>query len=145
MKKLILSLMILLAGAMAARAQYAPGRGMTRSSEAAALNAQYSDLLSYENHLLKNRKTALILSLSGTGVAAVSAIAGTAAGAVNASSTDVIEMPTGAAVGVLVGELAAVTGGVMLLVNEFKLINCQRKINDHVIMRCSPTGVAFQF
>ena len=142
MKKLILSLLILLAGTMAARAQYAPGHGMSRSSEAAAFNAQYSDLLIYENHLLKNRKTALILSLSGTGVAVVSASVGTVIGASDGYAGD---MPTGAAIGVLVGELAALTGGVMYVVNEFKLINCQRKINDHMILRYSPTGVALQF
>lgn len=147
MKKVLLALVALVASAVLSNAQIAPGRGMNRSAEVTALNTQYADLLSYQNHLLKNRKTAMIVTLSGLGVCVTSGVLGASVAQYEYSSGKVVSVdyPVAAAVGVIVGECALLTGGIWMIVNEFKMVNSQRKINDHLILRYGPNGVALQF
>ena len=150
MKKVFLALTALVASTLAANAQIAPGREYKEvlPPEVLAQNTQYMDMLAYQNHLLKNRKTALIVSLAGVGTVTVSTILGFA-GAVysynnHTGGTD-IEFPAFATVGQLAGSAAATTGAVWYLVNEFKMINAQKKINDHLILRYSPDGIKLMF
>ena len=56
-----------------------------------------------------------------------------------------VDVPVAATVGIVAGELAFLTGGIWMIVNEFKMVNSQRKINDHLILRYGPNGVALQF
>ena len=55
-----------------------------------------------------------------------------------------VDVPVAATVGIVAGELAFLTGGIWMIVNEFKMVNSQRKINDHLILRYGPNGVALQ-
>ena len=148
MKKVLLALVALVASAVLSNAQIAPGRGMNRSAEVTALNTQYADLLSYQNHLLKNRKTAMIVTLSGLGVCVTSGVLGVAGVTFQYNSrgdVEMVDVPVAATVGIVAGELAFLTGGIWMIVNEFKMVNSQRKINDHLILRYGPNGVALQF
>ena len=150
MKKVLFALAVLMASALVANAQIAPGREFKEvlPPEVLAQNTQYVDLLAYQNHLLKNRKTALIVSLSGIGTVTVSTIIGFA-GALysynsNTGGVD-IQFPVYATAGQLAGSVAATTGAVWYLVNEFKMINAQKKINNHLILRYGPDGVKLMF
>ncbi len=98
----------------------------------AVWNSKHVDLLDFENKLLDRRKTALILSIAGAGVSSIGASLGIGESEVGATLT-------------IVGGLATLTGGVWFLVNEFKLINCQKKINSHLTLRYTPTSIALTF
>ena len=150
MKKVLFALAILIASTLAAHAQIAPVRESREAlpPEVLAQNTQYMDLLAYQNHLLKNRKTALIVSLAGAGTVTVSTILGfvgaTYSYNTNTGGTD-IEFPAFATVGQLAGSVAATTGAVWYLVNEFKMIDAQKRINNHLILRYGPDGVKLMF
>jgi len=50
--------------------------------------------------------------------------------------------------GAVIGSIGLVTtvgAGVWLIVNEFQLISTRRKINEKMVLRVTPTGVALQF
>ena len=50
--------------------------------------------------------------------------------------------------GAVLGSIGLVTtagAGVWLIVNEFQLISTRRKINEKMVLRVTPTGVALQF
>lgn len=99
---------------------------------------RYSLLLDNQNKLLQNRKIATIVGLAGGFVGGIGSTM------ISVSATEGEASPAGTAM-VLVGGTAAAVGGVWLLVNEFKLINNQRQINDHLKLRLTPGGVALEF
>ena len=145
MKKIFVAILFLLASSLLAKAQIAPGRspGSVLPPEVLAQNTQYVDLLSYQNHLLKNRKTALIVSLAGAGVGVIGSMV-TVASIDASGGTYTIDSPVGSAL-MGIGSIAVTTGGIWLLINEFKLIDSQKRINEHLILRYGPDGVRLQF
>lgn len=44
-----------------------------------------------------------------------------------------------------IGLVTTVGAGAWLIVNEFQLISTRRKINEKMVLRVTPTGVALQF
>ena len=90
----------------------------------------------------------MIVSLSGLGVFVTSGIIGVSSANYRYDSygnVETVELPVVAAAGMAAGEIALLTGGIWMIVNEFKMVNSQRKINDHLILRYGPNGVALQF
>ena len=101
-------------------------------------NTQHAMLLDTQNRLLDGVKTATIISLAG------GFVGGIGSSMVTLSAAEGNTSPAGTAL-VLVGGSAAAVGGVWLLINEFKLINNQKQINDHLKLRLNPGGVALEF
>ncbi len=112
----------------------AANNNLILSSEQRFLNWQYVDLLKRQNTLLSERTTAICLSLGGSFLVGVaSSLENTGA------SSDLVNVfgYTGAVMGLV--------GGVWMLVNEFQLIQSRKKINNHLILRYGPNGIALQF
>ena len=96
---------------------------------------EFSELLKRENSLLKQRSIATIITLSGGVVTTV----GMALRDERGNITN-----TGAVLG-SIGLVTTTGAGVWLIVNEFQLISTRRKINEKMILRVTPAGVALQF
>ena len=97
--------------------------------------------------MLQSRKIAKIVSLTGAGVAAIGS-ATTVFSALLNYDPEVggeIEVSPAGSILTSVGSIAMAVGGIWLLVNDFKLINSQKRINENLILRYGPTGVALQF
>ena len=108
----------------------------TGSDQAVAFEQfEFSELLKRENSLLKQRTIATIITLSGGVVTTV----GMALRDERGNITN-----TGAVLG-SIGLLSTTGAGVWLIVNEFQLISTRRKINEKMILRVTPAGVALQF
>lgn len=92
---------------------------------------RYTELLKVQNKCLSNRKTALIITTSGCGAAFVGSIIGadTEAGAIIFS----------------LGAVAVLTGGIWSVINEFKLIDNQKQLNEHLCLKFTPTSIAITF
>lgn len=89
------------------------------------------ELLDFQNKLLNRRKTALIISLCGAGITGIGAAIGPNSDAGAGIAT--------------VGSIAVLTGGIWYVVNEFKLINSQKRLNEHMRLKCTPTSIALEF
>lgn len=149
MKKVLLALFVLVASSVLASAQIAPGRAPLPENNQDILyqNGQYVELLAQQNKLLQSRKIAKIVSLTGAGVAAIGS-ATTVFSALLNYDPEVggeIEVSPAGSILTSVGSIAMAVGGIWLLVNDFKLINSQKRINENLILRYGPTGVALQF
>ena len=108
----------------------------TGSDQAVAFEQfEFSELLKRENSLLKQRSIATIITLSGGVVTTV----GMALRDERGNITN-----TGAVLG-SIGLVTTTGAGVWLIVNEFQLISTRRKINEKMILRVTPAGVALQF
>lgn len=101
-------------------------------------NTRYTMLLEDQNSLLKQRKTAIIMSLAG-GV-----VGGLGSAIVTTSAENGESSPVGTVMAIT-GGACTLAGGVWLLMNEFQLINSQKAINNHLRLRYSPTGIALEF
>ena len=101
-------------------------------------NTRYTMLLEDQNSLLKQRKTAIIMSLAG------SVVGGLGSAIVTTSAENGESSPVGTVMAIT-GGACTLAGGVWLLMNEFQLINSQKAINDHLRLRYSPTGVVLEF
>ena len=97
---------------------------------------RYTILLEDQNSLLQQRKAATILTLAGGLVGGL--------GAVMVQNTTGAVSP-GMTIMCVTGGVAAFSGSIWLLVNGFQMINNEKKINDHLILRCTPGGVALEF
>lgn len=98
------------------------------------------DLLSYKNTLLTQRKVALIITLSGSTVGVVGA------SMMFLGMTDPSDVMSEIGKGIMIGGgIVAAAGGIWCVINEFNLMNCERKINDALTLRFGPTGIAIQF
>ena len=108
----------------------------TGSDQAVAFEQfEFSELLKCENSLLKQRSIATIITLSGGVVTTV----GMALRDERGNITN-----TGAVLG-SIGLVTTTGAGVWLIVNEFQLISTRRKINEKMVLRVTPAGVALQF
>ena len=108
----------------------------TDSDQAVAFEQfEFSELLKRENSLLKQRSIATIITLSGSVVTSVGMVLRDERGNIT---------NTGAVLG-SIGLLSTTGAGVWLIVNEFQLISTRRKINEKMVLRVTPAGVALQF
>ena len=149
MRKCILSVLIILASSVLAKAQIASGQSLGPGVDVVSQDVQYIDRLSVQNHLLNNRKAAQIVSLSGVGISIVSGIL-CLEGCVyevnpRTGENQLTKIPVAPLVGIAVGEAITLTGAIWLVVNEFKMIDAQKKINEQLILRYSPTGIKLMF
>lgn len=137
MKKIYFVLIALFAG-LSLFAQTPEGRVPSISDNYSFSTAdyyQYYFLLDQQNHLLKNRKTALTLTLVGSAVTSLSTLTADSNG----------ELSKGGAIMALAGSITTLVGGVWLIVNEYQLISSQRRINDHLMLQVKPNGLALSF
>ena len=108
----------------------------TDSDQAVAFEQfAFSELLKRENTLLKQRTIATIITLSGGVVTTVGMVLRDGRGNITNA-------------GAVLGSIGLVTtagAGVWLIVNEFQLISTRRKINEKMVLRVTPAGVALQF
>ena len=149
MRNCILAILVFLASSVLAKAQIAPGRSLDRVFDVASQDVQYVERMNYQNHLMNNRKVAMIVSLSGVGISIVSGVL-CAEGSIyqvnpRTGENQLAKIPVAPLVGLAVGEAVALTGGIWFLVNEFKMIDTQKKINDHLILHYGPDGVKLMF
>ena len=141
MKRFVLILVTVIASTTLMDAQIQWGNGSRRDRNATELNqyqsGQYVEILNRQNRLLTNRKIATCISLGGSALYLIG---------MNVATMDAREKPSNTGYYLAgAGALAAAGGGIWLLVNEFCLINSQKKINNHLIVRYSPGGIALVF
>ena len=141
MKRFVLILVTFIASTTLMDAQVQWGNGSRRDRNATELNQYqsglYVEMLNRQNRLLTNRKIASCISLGGSALYLIG---------MNVATMDTREKPSNTGYYLAgAGALAAAGGGIWLLVNEFCLINSQKKINNHLIVRYSPGGIALVF
>ena len=141
MKRLVLILVTVIASTTLMDAQIQWGNGSRRDRNATELNQYqsglYVEMLNRQNRLLTNRKIASCISLGGSALYLIG---------MNVATMDTREKPSNTGYYLAgAGALAAAGGGIWLLVNEFCLINSQKRINNHLIVRYSPGGIALVF
>lgn len=142
MKRIVLILVTVIASTTLMDAQVQWGNGSRRDRNATELNQYqsglYVEMLNRQNRLLTNRKIATCISLGGSALYLIG---------MNIEAMDTqVDNPSNTGYYLAgAGALAAAGGGIWLLVNEFCLINSQKKINNHLIVRYSPGGIALVF
>ncbi len=141
MKRLVLILVTVIASTTLMDAQVQWGNGSRRDRNATELNQYqsglYVEMLNRQNRLLTNRKIASCISLGGSALYLIG---------MNVATMDTREKPSNTGYYLAgAGAVAAAGGGIWLLVNEFCLINSQKRINNHLIVRYSPGGIALVF
>ena len=141
MKRFVLILVTVIASTTLMDAQIQWGNGSRRDRNATELNQYqsglYVEMLNRQNRLLTNRKIASCISLGGSALYLIG---------MNVATMDTREKPSNTGYYLAgAGAVAAAGGGIWLLVNEFGLINSQKKINNHLIVRYSPGGIALVF
>lgn len=137
MKRFVLILVTVIASTTLMDAQVQWGNGSRRDRNATELSGQYVEMLNRQNRLLTNRKIASCISLGGSALYLIG---------MNVATMDTREKPSNTGYYLAgAGAVAAAGGGIWLLVNEFCLINSQKKINNHLIVRYSPGGIALVF
>ena len=137
MKKFLLIITGLFAACLMASAQIMPQYSQPAEAKTISVDDfEYISLLQAQNKLLKSRHTALTVTVVGTAVTEVGAL-------FLQDSEENVDRT--AATAVLLGSLTASVGLIWSVVNEFSLINNQRKINDKLILRAGAGGLALQF
>ena len=141
MKRFVLILVTVIASTTLMDAQVQWGNGSRRDRNATELNQYqcglYVEMLNRQNRLLTNRKIASCISLGGSALYLIG---------MNVATMDTREKPSNTGYYLAgAGAVAAAGGGIWLLVNEFCLINSQKRINNHLIVRYSPGGIALVF
>lgn len=106
-------------------------------------NAEYANLLNLQNAKLDSRRNALIVSLAGAGLTYIGGIVGVYTATESYDGTLQMGLPGMAMMGV--GIVSIGVGGIWLLVNEFNMIKTQKRINEHLMLKYGPTGVALTF
>jgi hypothetical protein len=141
MKRFVLILVTVITSTTLMDAQIQWGNGSRRDRNATELNQYqsglYVEMLNRQNRLLTNRKIASCISLGGSALYLIG---------MNVATMDTREKPSNTGYYLAgAGAVAAAGGGIWLLVNEFCLINSQKRINNHLIVRYSPGGIALVF
>ena len=132
MKRIILSFVVLLIS-VSALAQIKPSTPKVSNGTDSISALDYSQyaLLTQENKLLNNRKTALIVSSIGFGSVIL--------GETVLSNGDLTDVFVG------LGGIATLVGGIWLVVNDFKLINVRQQINKNLMLQINPNGLVLTF
>ena len=132
MKWIILSFVVLLIS-VSALAQIKPSTPQVSNGTDSISALDYSQyaLLTQENKLLNNRKTALIVSSIGFGSVIL--------GETVLSNGDLTDVFVG------LGGIATLVGGIWLVVNDFKLINVRQQINKNLMLQINPNGLVLTF
>ena len=132
MKRIILSFVVLLIS-VSALAQIKPSTPQVSNGTDSISALDYSQyaLLTQENKLLNNRKTALIVSSIGFGSVIL--------GETVLSNGDLTDVFVG------LGGIATLVGGIWLVVNDFKLINVRQQINKNLMLQINPNGLVLTF
>lgn len=137
MKKVFIIIVALCVFAVSSRAQVAVPSVPNQAAQAniPVQEYEYVNLLREQNKLLKSFKYSIVAELAG--VVAVSFGAEMTDEYGNLTSSGTVLVGAGLAV--------ATVGSIWFLIDSFKLINSQRRINEHLIMKTIPGGVALQF
>ena len=137
MKKVFIIIITLCVFAVLSRAQVAVPSVPNQAAQAniPVQEYEYVNLLREQNKLLKSFKYSIVAELAG--VVAVSFGAEMTDEYGNLTSSGTVLVGAGLAV--------ATVGSIWFLIDSFKLINSQRRINEHLIMKTIPGGVALQF
>ena len=137
MKKVFIIIVALCVFAVSYRAQVAVPSVPNQAAQAniPVQEYEYVNLLREQNKLLKSFKYSIVAELAG--VVAVSFGAEMTDEYGNLTSSGTVLVGAGLAV--------ATVGSIWFLIDSFKLINSQRRINEHLIMKTIPGGVALQF
>lgn len=147
MKKLIVLLALCIA-AYTAHAQMAPVYTDFASAAEISLqapaaefsNSAYLQLLQDQNKLLKNRKIGTIVAVSGIGTVGFGGVMALTGAIFDADGL------TGFGVACIgLGGVATVGSAIYLGLNGTKLLDNQRQINDNLILKINPSGLALQF
>ena len=142
MKRLSLFLLLVAFSAAVSNAQIRPDAVKPISENEVYWNSEYANLLNQQNARLDSRRTAMTVSLAGAGLAVVGTFVGVATAEVNDGNAT-LGLP-GVAI-MAVGELTTAVGGVWFLINEFNMIKAQKRLNEHLLLKYGPTGVALSF
>lgn len=137
MKKVFIIIIALCVFAELSRAQVAVPSVPNQAAQAniPVQEYEYVTLLREQNKLLKSFKYSIVAELAG--VVAVSFGAEMTDEYGNLTSSGTVLVGAGLAV--------ATVGSIWFLIDSFKLINSQRRINEHLIIKTVPGGVALQF
>ena len=147
MKKLIVLLALCLA-AYTAHAQMAPmytdfATTAETSLQAPAVefsNGAYLQLLQEQNILLKKRNVGTIVAVSGIGTVSLGGLLAFSGAIFNA------DFLTGTGLTVLsLGAVATFGSAIYLGINGLKLLENQTQINNNLILKINPSGLALQF
>ena len=106
-------------------------------------NMEYARLLSEQNDRLISRRNAMITTLSGVGVSFVGVLVGAATAEQDSYGNVTLGTPGVAIMGV--GEIVTAVGGIWTLINEFNMLKAQKRLNDHLLLKYSPTGLSLTF
>ncbi|MBP5636543.1 MAG: hypothetical protein J6X25_03375 [Bacteroidales bacterium] len=139
MKKLIVLLALCL-GAYTAHAQMAPmytdfATTAETTLQAPAVefsNGAYLQLLQEQNKLLNRRNVGTIVAVSGIGTMALGVAA------------IVIDDGLGFSI-IALGGVTTIGSAIYLGINGMKLLNNQTQINNNLILKINPSGLALQF
>ncbi|MBQ7575362.1 MAG: hypothetical protein IJT26_02405 [Bacteroidales bacterium] len=151
MKRLLFVLFILISSSVVSNAQLINPQPQDPGSEQAKMlqeseamwNMEYARLLSEQNDRLISRRNALITTLSGVGVSFVGVLVGAATGEQDSYGNVSLGAPGVAILGV--GEIVTAVGGIWTLINEFNMLKAQKRLNDHLLLKYSPTGLSLTF
>jgi len=137
MKKVFIIIVALCVFAVSSRAQVAVPSVPNQAAQAniPVQEYEYVTLLREQNKLLKSFKYSIVAELAG--VVAVSFGAEMTDEYGNLTSSGTVLVGAGLAV--------ATVGSIWFLIDSFKLINSQKRINEHLIIKTLPGGVALQF
>lgn len=137
MKKVFIIIVALCVFTVLSRAQVAVPSVPNQAAQAniPVQEYEYVNLLREQNKLLKSFKYSIITELAG--VAAISIGSGLVDEYDNLTSAGTAFVGTGL--------IVATIGSVWFMIDGFKLINSQRRINEHLIIKTVPGGVALQF
>ena len=137
MKKVFIIIVALCVFAVSSRAQVAVPSVPNQAAQAniPVQEYEYVNLLREQNKLLKSFKYSIITELAG--VAAISIGSGLVDEYDNLTSAGTAFVGTGL--------IVATIGSVWFMIDGFKLINSQRRINEHLIIKTVPGGLALQF
>lgn len=147
MKKLIVLLALCLA-AYTAHAQMAPmytdfATTTETSLQAPAVefsNGAYLQLLQEQNILLKKRNVGTIVAVSGIGTVSLGGLLAFSGAIFDA------DFLTGTGLTVLsLGAVATFGSAIYLGINGLKLLENQTQINNNLILKINPSGLALQF
>ena len=151
--KRLFSLIALCIFALSARAQMAPaynddflalgsefGIASAAPGATSLSNSEYLTLLQEQNKLLNNRRIETIVAVSGIGTVGVGGLIAFVGAVADADGLMGVGLT-----GVVLGGVTTIGSAVFLGINGTKLLENQTKINNNLILKINPSGLALQF